>query len=225
MRILLVEDEKNTARAIAEVLNKHHFAVDLAHDGDYGLDCALSGIYDVVVLDVMLPGRDGFSVLKEMRKAGIEVPVIMLTARGGVDDKVRGLDDGADDYLAKPFRVEELVARIRALGRRMPLVAPEDRIEAGGIVLDTRAQSLTKGDVSTDLAPREARLAEMLLANAGRVIPKESIILKIWGYESDAEDNHAEVLVSSLRKKLSFVGEPRAIRTIRGVGYVFDLKR
>jgi DNA-binding response OmpR family regulator len=223
MRILLVEDEEYTARAIAEVLKKHHFAVDLAHDGDYGLDCALSGIYDVIILDVMLPGKDGFSVLRETRKAGMDVPVIMLTARGATDDKVRGLDGGADDYLAKPFRTEELIARVRALGRRMPLIAPEGRIEAADIMLDAGALTLTKGDVSVELAPREARLAELFMVNAGQVIPKESLLLKIWGYDSGAEDNHAEVLVSALRKKLSAIGAQRAIRTVRGVGYVFDV--
>jgi DNA-binding response OmpR family regulator len=223
MRILLVEDEKYTAKAIAEVLKKRYSAVDLAFDGDYGLDCALSGIYDVIILDVMLPGRDGFSLLKEARRAGVQAPVIMLTARGGMDDKLRGLYGGADDYLPKPFRVEELLARVRALGRRMPLVAPEGRVKAADIILDPTVLLLTNGGVSATLTPREARLAEMLMVNAGQVIPKESIILKIWGYESEAEDNHAEVLVSSLRKKLLDIGAPDAIRTVRSVGYVFDV--
>jgi DNA-binding response OmpR family regulator len=225
VRVLLVEDEKLTARAVAEVLKKNNFATDLAYDGDYGLDCALSGIYDVIVLDIMLPRKDGFEVLAGIRKAGLSVPVILLTARDGLDDKVRGLDGGADDYLAKPFRTEELMARIRALGRRQPLVRPAGLVEAAGLVLDPRTLTLSRGDVSAELAPREARLAELLMANAGQIISKESIILKIWGYESEAEDNHAEVLVSQLRRKLAGVGAPDAIRTVRGAGYVLDENR
>jgi DNA-binding response OmpR family regulator len=224
MRILLVEDEKYMARATREVLTRHHYAVDLAYNGTEGLECALSGIYDLVVLDIMLPKMDGISVLKEIRAHGLGVPVILLTARDAVGDRVNGLDAGADDYLPKPFHMDELLARIRALGRRNAEAVPSDEIAACGLALNPRTLIISKGERHTELTPRESRLAETFMANAGNVLTKEHIILKIWGYDSDAEDNHAEVLVSALRKKLDLIGAKGTIRTVRGMGYVFGEK-
>jgi len=219
MRILMVEDEKYMARAIAEVLKKNHYAVDLAHDGEYGLDCALSEIYDIIVLDIMLPKKDGLAVLAEIRRSGITVPVILLTARGQLEDKVRGLDLGADDYLAKPFHTDELLARLRALGRRKPELLNEGRLTYSDISLSPQSLTVTCGDSEVKLTRKESHLLELLVSNRNSVVSKETIIEKVWGYDSDAEDNHVEAHVSLLRKKLSAVKSACAIRTIRGSGY------
>lgn len=219
MRILMVEDEKYMARAVAEVLKKNHYTVDLAHNGQYGLDCALSNIYDIIILDIMLPERDGLSILEEVRRNRIETPVILLTARGQLEDKVRGLDSGADDYLAKPFHTDELLARLRALGRRKPGLLNDGTLIFGDLQLLPYALMLKCKGQETRLTLKEAQLLELLINNRNMIISKDTIIEKIWGYETDAMDNHVEAHISLLRKKLSEIQSGSIIRTIRGAGY------
>ena len=219
MRVLIVEDEKYMARAVAEVLKKNHYSVDLAHDGEYGLDCALSGVYDMIVLDIMLPKLDGLAVLREIRKSHIDAPIILLTARGQVEDKVQGLDCGADDYLAKPFHTDELLARLRALSRRKPEFLPEALLTFGNVALSPHSLMLTAESGKAKLTLKESQLLELLIKNVNTVISKDSIIEKVWGYDAGAEDNHVEAHISLLRKKLSGVGSSCRIKTIRGAGY------
>lgn len=219
MRVLLVEDEKYLAKAVAEVLKKSHYSVDLAHDGEYGLDCAVSGIYDMIILDIMLPKIDGLSILKNLRANGIDVPVILLTARGELEDKVQGLDLGADDYLAKPFHTEELLARLRALGRRKGELAHDGILSFSDIELAPHTLMLRKGATEIKLTLKEAQLLELLIKNKNMIVSKETIIEKIWGYEADADDNHVEAHISLLRKKLSTIEAASSIRTIRNAGY------
>lgn len=220
MRILLVEDEKYIARAVAEVLKKNHYTVDLAHDGEFGLDCALSGIYDIIILDIMLPKIDGFSILTEIRRKGIVTPIILLTARGEIKDKVQGLDLGADDYIAKPFHTDELLARLRALGRRNTVLAYDGNLDFGDISLSPHTLLLSKNGNEIKLKLKEAQIMELLIKNKNTIVTKESIIEKIWGYDGDASDNHVEVYISLLRKKLFKLSAGCIIQTIRGVGYV-----
>jgi len=217
---LLVEDEKYTARAVAETLKKSNYTTDLAHDGEYGLDCALSGIYDFIILDIMLPKKDGLTVLKELRRAGIEAPVILLTARGQIEDKVKGLDLGADDYLPKPFHTDELLARLRALSRRKAAEYNSDGgLAFGDVSLFPNTLALSCGERETVLKLKEAQILEILIANKNQILSKDSIIEKVWGYDADAEDNHVETHISRLRKALASIGSGVEIRTVRGAGY------
>lgn len=225
MRVLLVEDEKYIALAVAEVLKKNHYTVDLAHDGEFGLDCALSGIYDIIILDIMLPKIDGFSILKVLRRKGIVTPIILLTARGEIKDKVQGLDLGADDYLAKPFHTDELLARLRALGRRNTVLAHDGNLNFADISFSPHTLILSKNGNETKLKLKEAQLMEFLIKNKNTIVSKESIIEKIWVYDGDASDNHVEVYISLLRKKLSKLTAGCIIQTIRGVGYVLREER
>ena len=221
MRVLLVEDEKYMARAVAEILKKNNYTVDLAHDGEYGLDCALSGIYDVVVLDIMLPRRDGLSILKELRGAGFEMPVILLTAKGQIEDRVKGLDMGADDYLPKPFHTDELLARLRALNRRKATAFHSGGdLAFGDIRLSPHALVLRCEEREARLKLKEAQILELLMANKNQILSKEAIIEKVWGFDADAEDNHVETHVSRLRKALARVRSRTGIRTVRGAGYM-----
>ena len=224
MRILMIEDEKYLAEAIANVLKKNNYITDLAHDGEYGLDCALSEIYDIIILDIMLPKKDGLSVLKEIRKNGISTPVILLTAKGETDDKVKGLDAGADDYLAKPFKTEELLARLRALSRRKDNFVLDNILTYGDIDLNPHTIELYCGKKSYKLTLKECQLLELLINMKGMVVSKNTIIEKLWGYDGKGEDNYVEVYVSFLRKKLSHIGSETSIQTVRGVGYTLKLK-
>ena len=221
MRVLLVEDEKYMARAVAEILKKNNYTVDLAHDGEYGLDCALSGIYDFIVLDIMLPKKDGLTILKELRGAGLETPVILLTAKGQIEDKVKGLDLGADDYLPKPFHTDELLARLRALNRRKASAFHSDGVLAfGDIRLSPHTLILACEEREIQLKLKEAQILELLMVNKNQILSKDAIIEKVWGYEADAEDNHVETHVSRLRKALVRVRSHTEIRTVRGAGYI-----
>jgi two-component system, OmpR family, response regulator ArlR len=222
VRVLMVEDEKYMAKAVAEVLKKNHYTVDLAHDGEYGLDCAISGIYDIIILDIMLPKIDGLAVLKEIRRNGNATPVILLTARGEISDKVLGLDYGADDYLAKPFHTEELLARLRALGRRNATLSNEGILTFGDISLSPHKLLLSKSGNEVKLKLKEAQLLELLIKNNKTIVSKESIIEKLWGYDGNAEDNHVEAHISLLRKKLSMLSAECSIQTIRGAGYTLN---
>jgi two-component system response regulator ArlR len=219
MRILIVEDELHLAEALAQILKKNRYTVDAVHDGKAGLEYALTGIYDLIVLDIMLPRMDGISVLRQLREDRIATPVILLTAKGDVADRVAGLDSGADDYLAKPFATEELLARIRAASRRRGEVPPEDTLKFGDIELDPATLQLSSGRRQVRLILKEKELLEQLIARKNTVTPKEMIIEKLWGFDSEAGDNHVEVYVSFLRKKLAFLRSDVSIQTVRGVGY------
>jgi DNA-binding response OmpR family regulator len=221
----MVDDEKYIALAIAEILKKSHFTVDLAYDGERGLDCALTGIYDLIILDVMLPKKDGLSVLKELRSAGIDTPLILLTAKSELGDKVLGLDLGADDYLSKPFHTEELLARIRALTRRAPALRKSGIFSFGDVELSQVSLTLRSLEKEVSLQPKEAQIMEHLILNQGNIVSKESIIEKVWGFDTNAEENHVEKHVSTLRKKLSQVSSSVSIKTVRGAGYMLRKER
>lgn len=219
MRILVVEDERHLAEALSQLLRKNNYTVDCVYDGEDGLDYAMSKIYDVIVLDLMLPKLDGITVVKQMRAEDNDTPVIMLTAKGDIKDKVTGLDSGADDYLAKPFNTDELLARIRALGRRRGEVVQTDTLTFGDVSLDTSGLILSCGSREITLTLKESELLEYLIRNHKIVLSKDIIIEKLWGFDSEAEANHVEVYVSFLRKKLKHVRSAVRIVTVRGVGY------
>lgn len=222
MRILIVEDEQHLAEALSQILKKNNYSVDVVHDGEDGLDYALSDIYDLLLLDIMLPGRDGISILKTIRGKGMSVPVILLTAKGETPDKIAGLDYGADDYVAKPFSSDELMARIRAALRRKGEVMPEDALKYGDLELNASNPKLTVGGKEIKLNPKECELLELLILRKQSVTSKEQIIEKLWGFDSEAEHNNVEVYISFLRKKLNFLGSRTRITTIRGIGYVLE---
>jgi len=222
MRLLMVEDEKYTARAVAEILRKNNYSVDLAHNGEDGLDYALTAVYDIIILDIMLPKMDGMTILQEIRNAKIDAPVILLTAKGQIEDKVKGLDYGADDYLAKPFHTDELLARLRALHRRKPELNIGGIVSFGDIQFSPHTLIMKCGKNETTLKLKEAQLLELLIDNRNIVVSKNAIIERIWGYDTDAEDNHVEIHISRLRKQLSKIKSQTSINTIRGAGYIID---
>lgn len=220
MRLLLVEDEKRMARALCEILRLEKYDVDWCDDGFSGMDAVESGLYDLIVLDVMLPGRSGFDIVRQARCSGIKTPILMLTAKGELDDKVTGLDSGADDYLTKPFQTRELLARLRALGRRN-INSTDGTLTYGDISLDTNTFTLscTTNGQTVRLSEKEYRILEYLIANQGQILTREQLAVKIWGYESDAEYNNVEVYMSFVRKKLNFVEAKTEIKAVRGIGY------
>lgn len=220
MRLLLVEDEKRMAQALCEILRQEKYEVDHFADGTDGLRAAESGIYDVIVLDVMLPGMNGFEIARIVRKGGIRMPILMLTAKSELDDKVEGLDSGADDYLTKPFQTRELLARLRALTRRSAQTA-DGALRFGDLALDTDGMMLTCAQTgqSVRLGEKEYRLLEYLIVNANRILTREQLAVRIWGYDNEAEYNNVEVYLSFTRKKLAFVGSRTEIKAVRGVGY------
>lgn len=222
MRILVVEDERHLAEALSHLLHKNNYSVDISNDGESGLDNALSNIYDVIILDIMLPKLDGVSILKTIREEGIETPVIFLTAKSDISDKVTGLDCGADDYLSKPFDTEELLARIRALGRRRNPIIDKSSFEFGDISLDTSKLLLKSPNGEINLTLKECELMEFLMLHKNSVSSKEQMIEKLWGFDSEAESNHVEVYVSFLRKKLKFIRSKTVINAVRGVGYKLE---
>ena len=225
MRVLVIEDEVRLAATLQDLLELNGYTADVRHDGESGLDDALTGIYDVILLDVMLPRLDGFTVLRRLREAGDATPVLMLTARSETADKVEGLDRGADYYLTKPFDPRELLACVRALTRRQPELRNNDLLEFGGVRLDRSSFTLSCAGRSVRLSRKEFDICEQLMLNRNMVLTKESLLVKIWGYESDAEDNNVEVYISFLRKKLAHIHAPIRIRTIRMVGYCLEEDR
>ena len=220
MRILLVEDEKRMAEALCEILRLEKYEVDHQANGLDGLSAIESNIYDIVILDVMLPGINGYEIAKRVRSQGITTPILMLTAKAELDDKVTGLDSGADDYLTKPFMTKELLARLRALGRRK-LGVTEVILSFGDIALDTNTLTLscTTNGQSVRLGEKEYRILEYLIVNGGQILTREQLAVKIWGFESEAEYNNVEVYMSFTRKKLAFVEAKTEIKAVRGVGY------
>ena len=222
MRVLIVEDEVRLASTLQDLLELNGYTADVCHDGEAGLDNALSAIYDVILLDVMLPKLDGFTVLRRLRAEGNATPVLMLPARAALSARVEGLDCGADYYLTKPFEPKELLACIRALTRRQPELRNTDVLEYGDLKLIKNSFTLSCGDRSLRLSRKEFDMMELLMLNRELVITKENLLLKIWGYESDAEDNNVEVYVSFLRKKLEHLHSTVKIKTIRMVGYCLE---
>lgn len=220
MRLLLVEDEKRMAQALCEILRLEKYEVDHYADGLLGLAAAESGIYDIIILDVMLPNVNGFEIAKNTRHKGIRTPILMLTAMGELDDKVIGLDSGADDYLTKPFMTKELLARLRALSRRN-INTPDGTLTFGDISCDinTSTLSCTSNGQSIRLSEKELRIFEYLISNQGQILTREQLAVKIWGFENDAEYNNVEVYMSFARKKINFVSSKTEIKAVRGIGY------
>ncbi|HLR67225.1 MAG TPA: response regulator transcription factor [Virgibacillus sp.] len=225
MRILMVEDETYMAEAVVHILKKHYYTVDLVDNGTDGLDYGLSGIYDVIILDIMLPEMDGLSVLKELRQNGIDTPIILLTARSNTEDRVTGLDSGADDYLAKPFETEELLARLRALGRRFTELAHNNTFIYGDIEFNQHTLTLCCNTMEVSLTLKEAQLLELLMKRKNMIISKEMMIEKVWGFDTDADDSRVEIHISLLRRKLTQLASSVTIRTIRGAGYLLQTEK
>jgi heavy metal response regulator len=222
VRILYVEDDPTAIAYIAKGLTEHGYEVDAARDGNVGLERALDLAYDLLVLDVMLPGMDGFQVLRELRQRGVETPAIFLSARGEVDDRVTGLDLGADDYLRKPFAFSELLARIRAVTRRRS-DRPNDAVRCvADLVFDSRRRSVTRGGASIDLTAKEFSLLECLIENEGIPLSRKMIIEEVWGYDFDSFSNVIDVHINHLRRKIDRDHEPKLIHTVKGVGYVLE---
>jgi two-component system OmpR family response regulator len=221
MRILLVEDEVKMARALRRGLEQEGHTVDVSVDGEDGLSKASEYDFDAVVLDVMLPGRDGFSICRELRANGRWSPVLMLTARDAVEDRIRGLDAGADDYLVKPFAFGELLARLRALVRRGPTERPSV-ISVGDVELDPAAHSVTRSGRAVDLSAREFSLLEFLMRHPGEVLSRARILEQVWDYSYSGFSNVVDVYIAYLRRKLERPFGRPLIRTVRGVGYVLD---
>lgn len=222
MRILIVEDEQRLAEALGQIMAEQRYLADLVYDGADGLDYALTGQYDAIILDVMLPKVDGFEVARRLRCAHISTPILMLTARDEMPDKIAGLDHGADDYMTKPFDIGELLARVRALTRRQGEVIGE-RLTTGDLVLELSTRCLHCGGKSVRLGFKEFDILRLLMQHSRSVVPKEDIISRVWGLESDAEDNNVEVYISFLRKKLAFLSSCVAIGTVRKVGYYLEV--
>ncbi len=221
MRVLIVEDERRLAQTLADLMEAHNYGADIAYDGEEGLDNALSGIYDVILLDVMLPKRSGYEIVHALRKEGDKTPVLMLTARTEVEDRINGLDSGADYYLTKPFDSNELLACIRAITRRNT-DAVDNALAFGDLRLELDTYQLSCGERSVRLSKKEFAMMEKLMANSGKVVTKEQLLLSVWGYESDAEDNNVEVYISFLRKKLKHLKSFVSIKTLRMVGYTLQ---
>ena len=222
MRVLVVEDEKKTASFIRKALQSEGYAVDMIHDGAEALAAVGSTPFDVVVLDVMLPGRDGLSVVRQMRERNLAFPVLLLTARSEVSEKVEGLNAGADDYLPKPFALEELLARVRALGRRYS--EPKSlTLRVGDLTLDTVTRKVMRGEALIELASREYLLLEFLMRSAGRVCARMAIVEKVSDYDFDPGTNLVDVYIMRLREKIDAGFEPKLLHTVRGVGYILKV--
>lgn len=219
MRILLVEDEIELSDALKQILINNKYMVDAVYDGDDGLNYALTDIYDLIILDIMLPKINGLMVLKELRRSGISTPIIMLTAKSQIEDKVVGLDLGADDYLTKPFAAEELLARIRALSRRKINVIEENILVFSDIRLNLETYDLDVNGESIRLTLKEFEIIKYFIERPKCVVSKDDLITKLWGFDSEVEYNNIEVYISFIRKKLSFLKSKVSIVTIRGVGY------
>ncbi len=215
MKLLLAEDETKIADALAHLLKRNGFVVDTATDGETAIDMACTGIYDIIILDRMLPRRDGLSLLREFRSQGHTTPVLILTAKSAPQERAEGLNAGADDYLVKPFFTVELLARLKALARRKNKDLMETVLTADGLVLDPLRGQVTKDDEIIQLTLKESQLLELLIRNYGRVVTKDRIIQKVWGFNSDAEFTAVNLYIHYLRKKLNC----NNIKTVRGIGY------
>lgn len=221
MRLLVAEDEKDIAKALVTLLQKNNYCADSVNNGTDALEYILTGNYDGVILDIMMPGMSGIEVLKKLREKGSDIPVLMLTAKGELYDKVEGLDAGADDYLAKPFAIPELMARVRAMLRRRADFKP-DILSVKDVDLDRSTMEIAHGTSSAKLSTREYQVMEELMENFGRIVTVDHFMEHIWGWDSDVEAGIIWVIISSLRKKLMEIGAPLAIKTIRGAGYTLE---
>ena len=219
-RLLLVEDDRGVRESLARALQFEGYTVDTAPDGLEALDRITNDPPDAVVLDVMMPKLDGLEVARRLRKRGVALPILMLTARHEVTDRVAGLDAGADDYLVKPFALDELLARVRALLRRSGVTGGEDVLELGDLRLDPDSRLVWRGDREVDLTKTEFDLLELLMFNSEIVLPRDVIYERIWGYDFETTSNSLDVYIGYLRRKTEAYGEPRLIHTVRGVGYV-----
>ncbi|HHX57971.1 MAG TPA: response regulator transcription factor [Clostridiales bacterium] len=219
MKILIIEDEKDLSMALKELLVCEGFLVDTAYNGVDGLDNALSGVYDIIILDITLPKMNGIEVLQEIRKNQISSAVLVLSAKSEIEDKIRGLKSGSDDYMTKPFVTEELIARVWALSRRNVMEYVEETLKYGDIELDRTHHELKKGSSKIRLSTKEYQLMEILMLNKDSVVKREYCITKIWGYESDIEYNSTDVYISFLRKKLNALKSKVVIKSVRGIGY------
>lgn len=222
MRLLLAEDEEAMSEAVADILEYHKYQVDTVYDGNEALDYIHAGEYDGIILDIMMPGRSGLEVLRQIRSEGCRTPVLLLTAKSEIEDRIEGLDLGADDYLAKPFHMGELLARIRAMLRRREDYTPDIR-SFGDVTLDPRTSELRCGDKSVELSRLECRMMDTLMLNHGIYLSSEDLLEKVWGYESDADVGSVWVYISYLRKQLAKVGSSVAVKAKRGTGYMLQL--
>lgn len=218
MQILIVEDEKRLANALKQILTEQKYKADVVHDGNEGFEYGLSGIYDVIILDIMIPFKDGFQVAYELRQNKIKTPILMLTAKDTIPDKVSGLNSGADDYMTKPFAPEELLARVRALTRRQGEVML-DETSFGDFKFNASNCQLTKGAKSVHLNFKESEILKLFLQKTNVIISKEEIITKVWGYDSDAGSNNVEAYISFLRRKLNFINSNVEIISAKKLGY------
>ena len=223
MHVLVVEDDRPLADLLRRGLLQEHYTVDVAYDGNEGWDRAGAGIHDALVLDVMLPALDGLSIARGLRQAGITVPILMLTARDALHDRLRGFESGADDYLAKPFALEELLARLRAITRRSGGTTDPDRLEIGEVVLDRRSHTVMRAERPIELRPKEFALLEYLMRHPGQVLSRTLILDRVWDYGFDAMGNVVDATILRLRKAIDEDFERPVIGTVRGVGYKFNV--
>ena len=222
MKILIIEDEYSLADAIAETLQKEKFQVNIITNGEEGENEALTNIYDLILLDVMLPEKDGFEILKNLRKEKIDTPVIMLTAKSEMSDKLNGLENGADDYITKPFHTRELIARIKVILKRKTNIEDTNVLEYSDLKLDLGTGKMSANNTEIAINGKELDLLEILLLNKNQIVNREMLANKIWGYNSEAEYNNVEVYVSFLRKKLKLLKSRVKIKAVRGIGYKME---
>lgn len=224
MKVLIIEDEYSLADAIAETLKKEKFTVNIVTDGEQGENEALTDIYDLILLDIMLPNKDGFKILENLRKEKIDTPIIILTAKSEINDKLNGLENGADDYITKPFHMRELVARVKVILKRKTNIKDTNILEYNDLKLDVRTGKMICNDNEIAINGKELDLLEILLVNKNQIVNREMLANKIWGYNSDTEYNNVEVYVSFLRKKLKLIKSNVRIEAVRGIGYKMEVK-
>ena len=222
MKILIIEDEYSLADAIAETLQKENYTTKIVTNGEDGEDEALTGIYDLILLDVMLPKKDGFEILKNLKAEKINTPIIMITAKSEMSDKLKGLENGIDDYITKPFHMRELMARIKIVLRRNSNIEDDNILEYSDLKLDLSTGKMSSNGSEISINGKELELLEILLLNKNQIISKEALINKIWGYDSNAEYNYVEVYASFLRKKLKLLKSKVKIKAVRGMGYKLE---
>ncbi len=224
MNILIIEDEYSLADAVAEMLKKEDFNVCIKTDGEEGEDEALTENYDLILLDVMLPNKNGFEILKYLRQEKIKTPVIMLTAKSEIDDKLNGLENGADDYITKPFSMRELMARVKAVLKRSNNIENLDCLKYGDLMLDLKSAKLICGNNEIQISKKELELLEYFLLNKNQIVTRENLFEKIWGYDSEVEYNNVEVYFTFIRRKLKLIGSNVNIKSVRGLGYKLEEK-
>lgn len=224
MKILIIEDEYSLADAIAETLKKENYSVNIISDGEQGEDEALTGVYDLVLLDIMLPNRNGFQILESLKNEKVKTPVIILTAKSEMSDKLNGLENGADDYITKPFHMRELLARVKVVLRRNSNLDDNEILEYEDLKLDIRTGKMISGENEISINGKELDLLELLLLNKNQIVNRELIADKIWGYDSAAEYNNVEVYVTFLRRKLKLLKSNVKIKAVRGLGYKLEVE-